>query len=106
MSEPRVAGVLMLVTGVFLLMPVLFLGIMSIILVPISSILTTFAWALTLIAIAFAALNLGAGILLLSRPSDSETRTLGIVVAALNLVFTWWTFIGAIFAILELVFLV
>ncbi len=105
MNEPRIAGILMLVTGVFLLVPALFLGVASIILVPIPSILTTFAWALTFIAIAFATLNLGAGVLLLSRPGDSETRTLGIVVAALNLVFTWWTIIGAIFAILELVFL-
>ncbi len=106
MSEPRVAGILMLITGAFLLVPALLFGIVSIMLVPIPNITATIMWALTLVIIALAMMNIGAGALLLSRPSDSETRTLGIVVAALNLVFTWWTIIGAVFAILELAFLV
>jgi hypothetical protein len=106
MSEPRVAGVLMLITGAFLLIPVVLLGTASIILVPIPSLATTFLWALTLIAVALAVLNIGAGAMLLSRPEDSEARTLGIVVSVINLAFTWWTIIGAVFAVLELAFLI
>ena len=106
MSEPRVAGILMVVTGAFLLIPALLLGAASLILVPIPNIGTTILWALTLVVVALAIMNIGAGILLISRQSDPEVRTLGIVVAALNLIFTWWTIIGAVFAVLELAFLI
>lgn len=106
MSEPRVAGILMVITGAFLLIPAVLLGVASIILVPIPNIGITILWALTLIVIALAIMNIGAGALLISRQGDPEIRTLGIVVAALNLVFTWWTIIGAILAVLELAFLI
>ena len=106
MSEPRVAGVLMVVTGAFLLIPALLLGVASLILVPIPNIGTTILWALTLVVIALAIMNIGTGVLLISRQGDPEVRTLGIVVAALNLIFTWWTIIGAVFAVLELAFLI
>ncbi|WP_054841830.1 hypothetical protein [Vulcanisaeta distributa] len=106
MSEPRVAGILMLVSGAFLLIPALLLGVASLILVPIPNIGTTILWALTLIVIALAIMNIGAGALLISRHDDPEVRTLGIVVAALNLVFTWWTIIGALLAVLEIAFLI
>ncbi|GAB6944495.1 hypothetical protein [Vulcanisaeta sp. JCM 14467] len=106
MSEPRVAGILMVITGAFLLIPAVLLGIASIILVPIPNIGTTIIWALTLIVIALAIMNIGAGALLISRQGDPEIHTLGIVVAALNLVFTWWTIVGALLAVLELAFLI
>ncbi len=96
----------MLVSGAFLLIPAILLGVASLILVPIPNIGTTILWALTLIVIALAIMNIGAGALLISRQNDPEVRTLGIVVAALNLIFTWWTLIGAIFAVLELAFLI
>ncbi|MCG2895362.1 MAG: hypothetical protein RXR10_06485 [Vulcanisaeta sp.] len=105
MSEPRVSGILMLITGAFLLIPSLMLGIASIIIIPIPSFATAFLWALTLIVVALAVLNIGAGALLLSRPGDEEVRTLGIVVSIINLIFTWWTIIGAVLAVLELAFL-
>ncbi len=106
MGEPRVAGILMVITGAFLLIPAVLLGIASIMLIPIPNVGATILWALTLIVVALAIMNIGAGVLLISRQGDPETRTLGIVVAALNLVLTWWTIIGAVFAILELAFLI
>lgn len=106
MSEPRVSGILMLITGAFLLLPALLLGVASIILIPIPGLTTAIIWALTLISIALAVLNIGAGALLISRPNDSEVRTLGIVVSVINLVLTWWTLIGVVFAVLELAFLI
>ena len=106
MSEPRVAGILMVITGAFLLVPAILLGAASVMFVPIPNVGATILWALTLIVIALAIMNIGAGVLLISRQGDQEVRTLGIVVAALNLVFTWWTIVGAIFAVLELAFLI
>ncbi|WP_054856879.1 hypothetical protein [Vulcanisaeta sp. JCM 16159] len=106
MSEPRVAGILMLISGAFLLVPALLLVLMSIIVIPIPNIGVTILWALSLITIALAIMNIGAGILLIARQSDTEARTLGIVVAALNLVFTWWTLVGAVFAVIELALLI
>ncbi len=105
MSEPRVAGVLMIVTGAFLVIPAVLFGVASIIIVPIPNIATAFLWALTLIVIALAVLNLGVGGMLLSRPNDNEVRMAGIVVSIINLVLTWWTIIGAVLAVLELAFL-
>ncbi|WP_054853247.1 hypothetical protein [Vulcanisaeta distributa] len=106
MGEPRVAGILMLISGAFLLVPALLLVLMSIIVIPIPNIGVTILWALSLITIALAIMNIGAGILLITRQSDTEVRTLGIVVAALNLVFTWWTLVGAVFAVIELALLI
>ncbi|MFB6470617.1 MAG: hypothetical protein TU36_005230 [Vulcanisaeta sp. AZ3] len=106
MSEPRVAGILMLITGAFLLIPALLLGLTSIILIPIPGLTTAIMWALTLIIIALAILNIGVGALLISRSNDNEVRTLGIIVSVINLALTWWTIIGAVFAALELAFLI
>lgn len=106
MSEPRVAGILMFITGAFLLIPALLLGFTSIILIPIPGLTTAIMWALTLIIIALAILNIGVGALLISRSNDNEVRTLGIIVSVINLALTWWTIIGAVFAALELAFLI
>ncbi|WP_243671228.1 hypothetical protein [Vulcanisaeta sp. JCM 16161] len=76
MSEPRVAGILMLISGALLLIPALLLGAASLILVPIPNIGTTILWALTLIVIALAIMNIGTGALLISRQGDPEVRTL------------------------------
>ncbi|WP_069807507.1 hypothetical protein [Vulcanisaeta thermophila] len=106
MSEPRVAGILMVITGAFLIIPAVLLGIASIILIPIPTLPSTIVWALTVVVIVLAVLNLVTGFLLIGRGGEAEVRTLGIVVAVLNLALTWWTIVGALFAALELAFLV
>lgn len=106
MSEPKVAGILMIITGAFLLIPAVLLGIASIFIVPLPTLPSVIIWVLTIIIFVLAALNLSVGVLLMVRGNEHEVRTLGLVVAILNLALTWWSVVGAIFAALELAFLI